>query len=225
MQTQYRSTHFIRLMAYAAAAFAALVVITLSVPPLRVLAQEVLDNLFNRTPADVMPFVTPLVITVQPTPVSQTVYSTPGVTLAEVQAQVDFTIKAPAYLPERYSFYGASIDAPGLVTLSYIRRGDILNISQSRAADAQTFEVGATADIQVVDINGVPAEYVEGFWVADMESSGDQAEVQGIIWQNKGNYQQMRWQQDGIVYWMHSAVGSGTDLPLDEWIAVAESLQ
>ena len=224
MQTQYRNNQFIRLLTYAAAAAVMLVVLTLTVPPLRALAQEVLDSLFNRAPADNLVFETPIVVDLRPTPVSQAVYATPG-TLAEVQAQVDFTIKSPAYLPEGYEFYSASVDGPGLVTLSYVRDGYMLNISQSRVTDAREFEVGATADVQVVEITGVSAEYVEGFWVADMESTGDQVEIQGRIWNGAGNYQQMRWQQDGIVYWTHSAIGSGTDLPLDEWIAVAESLQ
>lgn len=223
MQIPYRSTHFMRLMAYAAAAFAALVVITLSVPPLRLLAQEVLDSLFNRAPADNIAFETPVAVDLRPTPISQAVYATPA-TLTEVQSQVDFPVKSPGYLPDGYEFYSASVDGPGLVTLSYIRGGYMLNISQSLVSDAPVFEVGATADIQALEINGSPAEYVEGYWIADVEQSGDQAEMQGRIWQD-GGYQQLRWEQNGIVYWMHSVIGSGTDLPLDEWIAVAESLQ
>jgi hypothetical protein len=224
MKVQYHSNPLVRTLAYAAAAFAALVVLTLTVPPLRVLAQEVLDSLFNRAPADTIAFETPVVVDVNPTPIAEAIFATPG-TLADVQAQVDFTLKAAAYLPEGYTFYSASVDAPGLVTLSYVRGGYMLNISQSRVADAQAFEVGATAEIQTVEINGVAAEYVEGYWFAEVNHEGDQAELRGRVWDGNGNYQQMRWQQDGIVYWMHSVIGSGTDLPLDEWVAVAESLE
>ncbi len=223
MRATYRRSYPLRWLAYGTAAVTLLVVIV-SVPPLGALAQGILARLFNQTAEDTVIFETPYSVNLQATPVTQAVYATPG-TLAAAQNAVDFTLKVPAYVPEGYTLYDASTDAPGQVTLSYARNGFMLNITQSRIEDAPLFEVGASAQIIPVQIGDVQGEYVEGYWIADLESSGDEGVVSGKLWENTHAYQQMRWIDNSIVYWTHSAVGSGTDLPLEEWIALAESLQ
>ena len=156
------------------------------------------------------------------------------VSLDEAQADLDFTIKVPSYLPEGYSFLGVSsqpelpdfnpsggqvpapADLPKLAPMQVARLvfgkdgGDVLTLSQAKMPEAFSGEVslpvgeGAAQDVTV---NGQPAQFISGKWT----ESG---------WEDGGFYQ-LHWVgTDGLTYDLASSV-----LGLEELLTVAESIQ
>ena len=156
------------------------------------------------------------------------------VTLDEAQADLQFTIKLPGYLPEGYSLMGVSpqpelpdfnppggqapapADLPKLAPMQVARLvfgnggGDMLTLSQAKMPENIPGEVplpvgqGAVQDITV---NGQPAQFISGTWT----ESG---------W-TEGGFYQLHWLgADGITYDLASSV-----LGLEELLAIAESIQ
>lgn len=165
---------------------------------------------------------------------SDTLSRTDLITLDEAQADLEFTIKVPSYLPEGYSFLGVSpqpelpdfnpsggqvpapADLPKLAPMQVARLvfgnggSDMLILSQVKMPENAPGEVslpvgqGAAQDVTV---NGQPAQFISGTWT----ESG---------WKEGGFYQ-LHWVgTDGITYDLASSV-----LGLEELLAIGESLQ
>jgi hypothetical protein len=223
----HNQTHWLRHLAAVAAVLALVIFTTLTVPPLRTLAQEVLNVLFQRTETNTVPFETPVVMDVRPTPIALVTEAAPaGELLAEAIAQAGFVVKQPAYVPEGYVLTHAGYDSvANHVSLFYARNGIGLVIVQIPADSAEPLDVGATAEITSVTVNGATGQYVEGGWKVNPEVSGDTMTLTEKVWDADFPFQQLRWHEGDMVYWMMSVAGQHSDLTLDEWTQIGESFQ
>jgi hypothetical protein len=151
------------------------------------------------------------------------------VSLEEAQAQMTFTIKVPARLPEGYSLKGvvkppslpemegalprdgSAARLPSAATLIFENgAGQMLILSETTLAVPSSGEVPlpvGKGSVQEVSVNGQPGQYVEGAW-----------SPQG--WDSNAKHQQLQWQgADGVAYMLLSQA-----LGLDELLATAESI-
>lgn len=155
------------------------------------------------------------------------------ISVDEAQADLEFTIKVPSYLPGGYSFRGVSpqpelpdfnptgaeapADLPAVRPLQMARLvfdnggTDVLLLSESKmpldiVPDDVTLPVGQGA-AQDVTVNGQPGQFINGTWT----ESG---------WKEGGFYQ-LHWVgADGVTYDLASSV-----LSLEELLKIAESIQ
>jgi hypothetical protein len=202
----HRQNRSLRALATVAAVLAIAVFATLTVPPLRTLAQEVLER-----PTPVAP--PPVEI-----PVSQQ--------LEQAIGQAGFPVRLPAYVPEGYILADAGYDpVANQVSLFYTRNGIGLVIVQIPEESALPLDVGATADILTLSIGGVTGQYVEGGWKVNPEVSGETMTLTEKAWDTDFPFQQLRWQQADMVYWMMSVAGQHSDLTLEQWVQIGESLR
>jgi hypothetical protein len=211
--------------ATAAAIIAILAAATLTIPPLRTLAEDVLNLLFSRTPSDTVPFATPVVVDMQPTPISDAQTYVP-LSIEEAGAIAGYEIHVPTFVPDGYVLTSVGYDDPATrqTSLFYAKDGYGVVIAQTPAELAKPLEVGATAAIQTVQIGSAVGEYVEGAWRVNPEVNGDTMTLTERTWDADFRFQQLRWQQGDRVYWMMSVPGQRSDLNLDDWLAIARSL-
>jgi len=215
----------LRPLATAAAAVLALLVLTLTVPPLRTLAQELLNLLFNRTDSNTLVYETPVSYDIQPTVVGGVAY-VPSTSVEAVEALAGFDVRVPSVMPEGYTLVDVSYDeVANQTSLMYVRSGIALVIVQIPSASAYPLNVGATAQMVSVPIGDSVGQYVEGNWIAEPQIEGTTATVSESSWDSTFPFQQLRWEADGYVFWMMSAAGQHSDLTLDEWVQIAESLR
>ncbi|MFN8372600.1 MAG: hypothetical protein U0694_06950 [Anaerolineae bacterium] len=215
----------LRTLGVAAAAVLALLLLTLTVPPLRTLAQDLLNLLFNRTDSNTLVYETPVSYDIQPTAVGSSIYS-PSTSVEAAESQAGFDIRVPALLPDGYVLVDVSYDVVAQQTsLFYMRSGIGLVIVQIPSASAYPLNVGASANIVRVSIGGSIGQYVEGNWIVNPRIEGTTATVSESSWDSDFPFQQLRWEQEGFVFWMMSVAGQHSDLTLDDWVQIAESLR
>ncbi len=227
---QPRRFEFPRLRAHPIALPAALVfvIVVLFMTPLPSKAAQFLSGLFSLAPSDEQAYATPLLLNATPTPVVTPIY-TPPPSIAEVQAQADFHVKVPTWLPAGYEFQGAeySIDNASSTWQDYMnnnhQNGFIL--MQMPVEAAESFEVGASAAVIPISINGHAGEYVEGGWVAVTGEVDDTAALTGQVWDPDYPFQQLRWTEGDMAFLLMSYVGSPKELTRDQWIKIAENLR
>jgi hypothetical protein len=122
--------------------------------------------------------------------------------IAEVQAETPYAIYAPAEVPPAYALEGASYNADmgngvhliGVdITYKAVADPDLsISISQLRVGDGcgdMCPDVGASAVVETVDINGVPGAYVQGAWTgsADLEANWDSGyDLHAVTWEADG---------------------------------------
>lgn len=217
----------------AAACAALLVALTavLSIPPLRSLAQEVLDALFNRTATDTDVFATPVVVDMLPTMMVPAPYLQ-SIDVAQVEREAGFDVLIPTFLPEGFAMTDIYYDAVAKqVFQSYARENnwvviDGFTIAQGLAVDAQPLDVGASAEIVPVTVGDAQGEFVVGTWFVRPEpEDGSHAVITEREWANDFPYQQMRWVDGDMMFWMVNIVGQESKLGADEWSAIANSLE
>lgn len=239
MPTTRLSPSHVRLLAVAAA-IALAVALFVAVPPLRTLAQEFLSQFF--VPAASSTIVTTLDV-IEPTPVADAQVWQPE-SVEAVQAQADFVIRTPAFVPQGYVFEGANYGAEyRLSSLNYRlgaadQLGRNLVIHQFPVGADEPMTVGADAQITPVEINGVTGEYVQGGWdVTNSTQSGSQVQIEST-WNPDIEMHLLNWQVDGMNYQIlfqaayipHPAYfnGGAPDQPgyltLDDLVKIAESL-
>jgi hypothetical protein len=150
--------------------------------------------------------------------------------LEEAQANIGFTIRMPASLPDGYRFLGVvptpvlpagapiplpagapKIEPPQVAILIFRNAaGEELMLSQARMdalASTDTSLAAGKGSVQEVTVDQQPAQYIEGMWTANG-------------WVANGNHQ-LHWQgADGVMYDLTSPT-----LGLKELLAVAESLK
>ena len=175
------------------AAFVTLVIIillalTLITPQGRAFAQSILQ-FFVRSQSDAIPMptaqpmtwvdVTPGVPAATMTPLPPMAafanecgdFGSPTCTVEQIRSKVDFTVKEPANIPEGLYFIGAT-GGPDNVQISYQFKdfSGSLYITEKRWTgnpSPQTDLVGASANVEQVQIGGLTGEYFKGIFVAE----------------------------------------------------------
>jgi hypothetical protein len=160
---------------------------------------------------------------------------------SQLEAQAGYDILEPAFIPENYQYdHGDFYTLGGNgVDLYYICKnvndppsGWGLWITQMKMSEAEyqfnmehspRNEVGDSAQLETVSIDGVSAEYVKGNWRESLDSKQK-------IWDNNVNYHKLEWYKDGFLYEIHTGSMAGDDpgiclLTKEDIIAIAESLK
>lgn len=169
------------------------------------------------------------------------------ISIEEAVEKVDFTISLPGYIPEAYQYAGIYYwDDEERLTIHYqcdsFRQLIISQKSMSldEMADLENqglglLDVGASANIELIQINGVEGQYVRGAWIvmggpdiqfAEVDGKwtriyNDNGEVSTLVpgshiltqgeWQNESEFQRLFWYYDGILY-IISNIGSRIDV-------------
>lgn len=146
--------------------------------------------------------------------------------IAEVQADTPYAIYAPAEVPPAYALEGASYNADlgnGVrsvgVNISYTGVADpgrSISINQLLVGEGcgdRCADVGASAVVEAVDINGVPGAYVQGAWSGSAELQSE--------WDPDYDRQVIYWEKDGFEF----SVSASRAVPRDDLLAVARSLR
>lgn len=133
---------------------------------------------------------------------------------------VPFTVLSPLTIPDGMALQATGFDTTlQMVSLSYgYAQDDLrLTIKQQPVESPETCSlcglVGASASVQLVQINGVPGEYAEGVW--ELTDSGP-------IWRDDPYLKTLRWQKDGMAY---ELVYMGDELGKEDIVGIAASMQ
>jgi hypothetical protein len=197
-----------------------------AIPQGRAWAQGIL-HFFTRAAGDRLP-VQPWQLTPLPTP------GTPSpdpaniedadLSVAEVKdvaAQAGYAVLVPGNLPDRLVFAGASIEDKEKIVRIFYRyvetNGLVFRQEPLPAGNACELcgQVGESAAIVAVEVNGNPGEYVEGMW--NLTDSGP-------VWSADPYLKTMRWQTDAMAFEL-MYMGPPETLSQEEMIAIAESLR
>lgn len=152
--------------------------------------------------------------------------------LSVVEELADYPVKQINRLPEGLVFSGAHYD-PFLraVTLRYAGAGRTLLLNQRPIGDIEEYgSIGASAPVEPVQVRGVSGEYVTGGWRI---AAGDEVNLMtatpgtqvtvAVDWDPNLPQQNLRWQENGMVYYIVSS--SDKDLDKEQLILIAESIQ
>lgn len=198
-------------------------------PPLRAFAQDLL-GLITQEPTDVL-MIGDRELTEDDLSFSELVFVDPyEAVLAETEKALGFNVWVPEFLLPGYQFDMGAYD-PGSQTvfLTYINHSDTYQEHSfqlmQRPANADPMSswvnsVGASAEIDVVQINDTQGEYVEGTWSGSLEASSP------FKWESNTAVRRLIWQQGGFVFTI-SASGDPTDrasMDKQEMIGTARNL-
>jgi hypothetical protein len=154
--------------------------------------------------------------TITPTPEPGS-YMAATQTVQEIEETLGFDVLEPGWLPELvYYSSGASADFEmGIAYQFYGSGSNGLTIKQYPADLALDLPViGATQNVDIVNINGNTGEYIKGVW---------EGTDKGWVWSPNPYLQRLRWEQDGMIFefmfFGHISRMSKIDL-----IAIAESM-
>jgi hypothetical protein len=148
-------------------------------------------------------------------------FGNPTCTVEQIRSKVDFTVKEPANIPEGLYFIGAT-GGPDSIQISYQFKdmSGSLQITEKRWTgnpSPQTDLVGASANVEQVQIGGLTGEYFKGIFVA---ADGDKV----AHWDpNFLGLETLRWVDDGISYTMEYSHPSAS-LGKEGMAALAESM-
>ena len=134
-------------------------------------------------------------------------YSNPKCTVEEVRALVTFPVFQFAEIPAGFYFVGAT-GGPDRIDITYMvkNQGGQLTISEEPWAGSlsqKSWQVGASADIQMVKVGEATAEYVKGSY------NGNTAPAQ---WDSNADVQSLRWINQGVLF---TAVKVGSNPSID----------
>lgn len=135
------------------------------------------------------------------------------VPLEEAETRAGIDIKVPSELPDGYVLEGAyAVPDSRVISVNYRSSntplGMVLTATSTDAQAALTSglaaDVGASADIETVDLGTVTGEYVRGSWEAENSDfteleTGESYDVTSI-WNPNSPVQTLRWEEDGIRY-------------------------
>jgi len=148
-------------------------------------------------------------------------FGSPTCTVEQIRSKMNFTVKEPASIPEGLYFIGAT-GGPDSIQISYQFKdmSGSLQITEKRWTgnpSPQTDLVGASANVEQVQIGGLTGEYFKGIFVA---ADGDKV----AHWDpNFLGLETLRWVDDGISYTMEYSHPS-TSLGKEGMAALAESM-
>ena len=226
----------------AAAVLILLLTSFLTVPPLRALAQQILNAFFNNAASDQQ------TITFGEFDMNLVQH----MTLEEADQYgktAGYDVLLPTYLPDGFEFVEADvISMAQLVMLKYQNAAVKINITEQPLTEISPQEVGASAEIQDMSIQRgdqtVIGQYVQGSWVFNL-APGTPTPAPGQALSDVGEWRsdiperRLQWQENGIFYevsafrddFMGTAVFEGhvepnRDLPSPEdLVAIADGLQ
>ena len=224
-----------------AAVLVTLVIATLTIPPLRAIAQEVIDTLFNRKDTDEE------TVQLGPRGIIDLVPYYYG-TVEQAEAKAGFDIRAPTLLPDDLILRVVNYSPEEqLVTLGYSRPDTALLNSRLSVlmgpvtngwSDHPFLAVGASADVIPVQFAGadgqVTGEFVKGFWMTSPSAPAltFEATPTAVEWDSDLPVCRLRWQEDDMVYEIWSGLWlrqqrEHDSCPLDqqELVAIAESMR
>lgn len=196
----------------AIALLSAIVVLT---PQGRAWAQEVL-HFFTRAASDTKP--------VETLAAGEDWAWTFDLSLAEAEQLTGINASVPTWIPETLVYNGVMVDPNRkmiLISYNYLgMEGTGLVLLQQAVTDNTNCEicdvVGASADIQTVQVGMVQGEYVIGVWkaIGDTRQWG---------WDEEPFMQRLRWQVNGMAYEL-SYMAPPESMSRDEMVAIAASL-
>ena len=147
-------------------------------------------------------------------------YSAPKCTVEQIRSKVDFTVKQLGTIPDGFYFTGAT-GGPGRIEIFYdtADHGGVIYISEAPwtgSPEQTSWEIGASAVVENVQIGSLAGEYVEGTF---MMKDGDSE----MVWHEDADVQTMHWVDHGVFFVMQTA---GPSFPLDPQAltTLAESL-
>jgi hypothetical protein len=190
-------------------------------PQGRAMARNIIF-LFTHTTSDTLPQVSQSTFPTDPTFIPD---------IAAVEAQASFDVLAPTWLPDVVTFKGAAYDAAHqTVMLSYYysstKYGSGLEsngitvteqaLGSSTACDICSL-VGASANIEEVQIGNTTGQYIQGVW----QAIGDKGEWG---WVSDPWLQRLRWQADGVAIEV-LYMGLPEEVTKADLIAIAESMK
>ncbi len=217
-----------------------LVLVTLTVPPVRALAQEIIHRIGNfvitNEPSDAEQYVATLE-SGTPTPTPNPNREIPEemivgrLTVAQASSKAGFAVYEPAYIPEGYLFstrdvlntgQSTTISADYQVELDPplhdgLQMSGIIAITQSYVySGAQSWKMGV-GDTPIVD---VIVRGLQGIWLEQVPIypfQDDQGEWDYARWN------QLIWAEAGYTFMIQTNMPADL-LPLDELVKIAESL-
>jgi len=215
---------------FSALAVVGVLILFFSIPPFNGIAQRV-AFFFNRNDQDT------LTISLTPQPPSQQFSLSPS----EAATQAGFVIHQPDYVPEGFRFNGVAYD-PELQTVSIDFHspvpGKFLRLTQRQTIDNRisVSNIGASAEIQNVDIHIpsgeiVTGEYVAGAWrIPTMEEhlqteQPDMTATMQVTWNPNAKIHMLRWETDDILYEIIHADQTLDMLSAEMLVKIAESMK
>ncbi|HEX5809665.1 MAG TPA: hypothetical protein VFY25_13445 [Anaerolineales bacterium] len=155
--------------------------------------------------------------------------------IKEAESVAGFDILEPTWIPEILSFKGAAFESKewsrqqNTVRIFYSLRADLFGpgfetngviLTQQPIESVEDCEicdfVGADANVEQVQIEDTPGEYVVGVWKAD--------DAGNWVWAYEPWLQTLRWQENGIAFEL-LYMGPPEAITKANLIAIAESLQ
>jgi hypothetical protein len=197
-------------------------------PPLRAIAMQIMFS-FIPAPEDQLEVQVPLA-----NPEALYHFADPEnfpLSISEVQEQAGFPVREIGSLPAGLSFSGARFDAGShAVILLYLGKDYKLFLTQRPIDHGQdVFSIGASAQVETVQIGNIQGEYVEGGWKAVSAQPDNRTATPGstinlnATWDNTLPQYTLRWQSAGYAYELRSiGVGSPTE---SELISLANGLK
>lgn len=167
-------------------------------------------------------------------------------TPSQLEDKVGFDILEPSFLPENYQYHHGNYYNIGgsAVELFYSCGitsdnpwGHSFYIYQVKMSEAEyqfelehapKDEVGESAQIKTVMINGVPAEYIKGEWREVMDNSSGTPVPVKKVWDNDLNRFKLTWYTNGFFYKIIGGYSDETGLCTltgEDIIAIAQSLK
>lgn len=145
--------------------------------------------------------------------------SNPTCSIEEIRGQVSFTVYQPNALPKEMYFVGAIGNAAEVhIDYQTLDRSGVLLIDEEPwggSLEQKPLQVGASADIQSVTIDGITGEYVKGSYFSD--GSGP------AKWNPDADLETLRWVKDGILFTLEK-LGKQPPMDLDALTALAGSM-
>jgi hypothetical protein len=207
--------------------------------PLGTIAQEIFGGLFEPSTTDSKTL--PSRAEIAPTPSSNAIVWQPQ-EITEVQSQAPYNVPVPNVIPAGYEFDSADYDASTQMTSLYytlsganpLYRNLVIKVYPEGSFGAD--EVGASATIETVSVNGIEGQFVQGAWETVATDDDGQAV---IAWNSGLGLHRVKWVQDNLVYEVlfqaaylpHPAYFEGGApeqagyLTQSDLIAIAESIQ
>ncbi len=212
-------------VAFALFAVIAFFALALATPQGRSFAQEILQ-FFTRAESDSIP----LDPSKLPPPPDETTEEPNNIydanrTVSEVEAVVGFDVLEPTWLPDELTFRGANFDPENKIAYLFYDlyynyekvegNGFTLWEAPVQTPDCEFCKlVGASANVEVVQIGNVLGEYVEGVW----KLNGTEA-----VWEPDPYLKTMRWQMNGMAFELRF-MGLPDLVTKKDMIAIATSL-
>lgn len=214
-----------RKLAVFALTILALLTIVLITPLGRAFAQSVLQ-FFTRAESDTLPQQQPL----QMTPPAQSPSESPSqLSVQEAESLAGYDVLSPMEIPFGMDFMSASYDARyHIVVQAFGRDAEFIGFSlwqqpleyYQSCGDIISYcdnmlgwdLVGASADVETVQIGDLTGEYVEGTW--SMTYSGP-------VWDPTPYVKILRWQTDKMIF----EIVGGVELSRDDLMALAASIR